>query len=119
MTIRWASAYKAHTNVPEVDGDHLQSIYCSVGPGWHPLLEATFERLLIANWNGELEDIKSKFGGLRLYLAENSTRLNEICLWAENASFSICERCGAPGKPYRPNRGGWVETLCAAHRKYY
>ncbi len=106
----------------------------SVGRGWHGILERLFAAK--PEWIKVIQ-VKEKFGGLRFYLDDGSVRVDCIGLGsftvtaeaeslieddnsrsevfrtlvdeAEAESFSICEDCGAPGKP-RP--GGWIRTLC-------
>ncbi len=76
--------------------------------------------------------VKEKFGGLRFYIrtpsnperlklrAERETFLEftpqagieairNLVREAEQKSYSVCEKCGVPGKVYQD---GWVRTLC-------
>lgn len=57
---------------------------------------------------------KQKFGGLRFYYAGGDDLIRGMIYLAESLSFSICERCGSPGKTVT-NAQGWVETLCQNH----
>lgn len=58
-----------------------------------------------------LFQVKEKFGGLRFYIDSNSTGLvKEFVQSAEDRSWHICEKCGAPGS--ETVSGGWMKTLC-------
>lgn len=91
-----------------------------VGEGWESLCIRTFEKIFEAyarhaddSSRFALVQIKEKFGGLRIYLGGMETGLfedvNDIVENAESESFTICEKCGKPGKP---REGGWIKTLC-------
>jgi hypothetical protein len=56
--------------------------------------------------------IKEKFGGLRFYVHGGSQDLWHRIDAAEQASYHICEKCGAPGVL---RSGGWLKTLCDTH----
>lgn len=88
-----------------------------VGPGWAPILEDLFVKLFELGWGGEVQQIKEKFGDLRLYLGCNlsgrafSDIFDDVVEAAEARSAQFCERCGEPGR----HRGsGWILTLCAS-----
>lgn len=89
----------------------------SVGDGWASLVR---EGLAAVAGRGVLDQVKEKFGGLRLYsssLPETSEAENEA-MWDAleaimNRSTSICEQCGAPGQLVV--RGGWYRTACPPH----
>jgi len=56
-----------------------------------------------------LEQVKEKFGGLRFYYMGGDDHVAGLVDMAEEMSYKICERCGNPGKP---NKVGWIRTLC-------
>jgi len=59
--------------------------------------------------------IKEKFGGLRFYTNGHDDLVNGMIWFAESLSFSICEHCGSfEGKP---NKVGWIKTLCPDCKK--
>lgn len=62
----------------------------------------------------KFDQIKEKFGGLRIYFSGGDDRVRGIVGLAEEMSYKLCEVCGNKG---RPNEGGWISTLCDAHRK--
>lgn len=59
------------------------------------------------------DQIKEKFGGLRIYHSGGDDYIDGAIDMAEEMSFKICELCGNPGKP---NEGGWISTLCDSCR---
>ena len=57
----------------------------------------------------KIVQIKEKFGGLRFYYDGGDHYVHGAVALAEDLSYKICERCGNPGKP---NKAGWIRTLC-------
>ena len=57
----------------------------------------------------KFDQIKEKFGGLRIYFSGGDDYVEGIIDMAEEMSYKICEVCGNSGKP---NKGGWITTLC-------
>ena len=92
------------------------------GPGWNIILDTLCPILEhhVLSLPQELQadiyvvQVKEKFGGLRFYMNQSTPYMDGAISMAENLSYSICEQCGAPG-----TRGGsgYVQTLCAKHRK--
>ena len=96
----------------------------AVGAGWNDLLREMFERMFALGWNGELLQVKEKFGGLRVHLGQNpdGQHINDL-VWDltneyERRSLIICERCGGfpagwrgggagKGGRDRPRSGPW------------
>lgn len=106
---------------------------CEVGNGWYELLSSLCHRITnheeniefrinVRNKNGKENDaadltyvpvtfdqIKEKFGGLRIYFSGGDDYVFGAVGMAEEYSYKICEICGNAGKP---NKGGWISTLC-------
>ncbi len=57
----------------------------------------------------KFDQIKEKFGGLRIYHSGGDDYIDGLIGMAESFSYKICEVCGERGKP---NKGGWIATLC-------
>jgi hypothetical protein len=55
------------------------------------------------------DQIKEKYGGLRIYFTGGDEYIQGVIDMAEEISYKICERCGCPGSP---NKQGWIMTLC-------
>jgi len=62
-----------------------------------------------------IDQIKEKFGTLRIYLSHEPDYLEKMICKAEHESGYICEICGARGSNEAIN--GWYMTLCDEHRK--
>ena len=87
-----------------------------VGEGWHPLIEELIEELYKLGWDGNVVQIKEKFGGLRFYIhGETEAMVDKIDEY-EDKSFEICEKCGEPGIP-KGRR--WIKTLCDKHHEEF
>jgi len=106
---------------------------CEVGNGWYDILSSLcwmikqhedniLERIKIRNKVGtqngkedleyfpvKFDQIKEKFGGLRVYFSGGDEYIEGLVSMAESFSYQICEECGEKGKP---NKGGWISTLC-------
>lgn len=92
----------------------LISFGFEVGNGWFSLIWKLCEDLRKLNFNGYIEQVKEKFGGLRFYVSNATDEQYKIIHKAENKSYKICEKCGKKGKL---TKEGWLITLCRKHRK--
>ena len=57
----------------------------------------------------KFDQVKEKYGGLRLYFSGGDEYVEGLVSMAEAMSYMICEVCGNKGEP---NKGGWISTLC-------
>ena len=57
----------------------------------------------------KFDQIKEKYGGLRVYFSGGDDYIEGLVSMAENFSYHVCEVCGQKGNP---NKGGWITTLC-------
>jgi hypothetical protein len=97
--------------------------YPDCGDGWHDLLRRCCDRIESSLAEGDrfvVEDIKSKYGTLRLYWGGRlsdaaKTQVEEAIELAEARSACTCETCGEPGRLH--DRGGWLETACPQHAR--
>lgn len=90
-----------------------QILQC-VGDGWAVILDDLIKDLEKLGWDGELYQVKEKFGGLRFYIGAGSDEVNSRIAQAEDESFKTCEDCGSPGTT--SSWGGyWIRTLCDQH----
>jgi hypothetical protein len=110
---------------------------CEVGNGWYELLSSVCWRIFQHEKNikdtkriladqpekikAELkyfpvkfDQVKEKYGGLRIYFTGGDDYVDGIISMAEEYSYKVCEVCGNAGKP---NKGGWITTLCESCRK--
>jgi hypothetical protein len=103
------------------------------GDGWYDLLSSVCwrifqhekniaDRIRVRNEAGKensqsdldyipvkFDQIKEKFGGIRIYYTGGDDYVNGVVSLADEMSYKICEVCGNSGKP---NKGGWITTLC-------
>lgn len=87
----------------------MESILGCVGKGWHPLVTELIEDCFKLGWDGQLCQIKEKFGGLRFYVGPASSEVHDRISQAEAEADRTCENCGQPGEA---RGGGWIKTLC-------
>ena len=57
----------------------------------------------------KFDQVKEKYGGLRVYFSGGDDYIEGLVSMAESFSYHVCEVCGQKGKP---NKGGWITTLC-------
>lgn len=57
----------------------------------------------------KFDQIKEKFGGLRIYYSGGDDYISGVIKMADEMSYNICEVCGNKGKP---NKDGWIKPLC-------
>ncbi|WP_429819091.1 hypothetical protein [Ensifer sp. B1-9] len=91
--------------------------------GWLELIEdflRVVDRVLPADASFRLQQVKEKFGGLRIYYGIDSVvpddvwaEVGEANLRAEARSEHICETCGKRGR--MSNRGGYYTVVCEEH----
>ena len=73
--------------------------------GWYDLLDDLFSKIQVyLNKHLELkrsfkvDEVKEKYGTLRVYYSGGDTYIDDLISKAENKSETICEVCGAKGK---------------------
>jgi hypothetical protein len=123
-------------------GDPKETLMCfgfEVDDGWFNLIdtmcsliqhnidhsEKTFERqqTKLYDWETEIVppvpqvvavQVKEKFGGLRFYYDGGDQYIRGVVSMACSLSNKTCEVCGNTGSH---TSGGWIRTLCEAHKK--
>lgn len=91
-------------------GYALEEGLASVGPGWAGLVREIFAAL---PKNTVIDQVKEKYGQLRIYHEPYRPRFQKVIDAAEAKSASICEECGAPGAFDRSFY--WIKVLCPTH----
>ena len=92
----------------------IEQVCYPVGPGWHPLIKQLVKDLIDLGWEGRIEQVKEKFGGLRCSIWHTTLAMEQLIENAECRSLRICEECGAKGRT--DGWGGyWLKTLCSKH----
>lgn len=96
---------------PSEDEASLEDVKSCVGIGWHKLLENLISDLEQLGWDGRIDQVKQKLGGLRFYVSDANIKIGNRISEAMEEADSTCEMCGEPG---RTNSWGhfWIMTLC-------
>ena len=81
-------------------------------PGWRPLVTKLITDLLDTGWDGDVQQVKEKFGGLRFYVGALNDRQWDLIRAAMEESYKICDVCGEPGEQ---RNLPWIRTLCDKH----
>ena len=89
-----------------------ENIMLNAPKGWRHLVSTLVDNLIAAGWNGVVYQVKEKFGGLRFYIGESNKKIDDLISAAEDASYKICDVCGAPGT-LRGDK--WLRTRCDEH----
>lgn len=86
--------------------------------GWNSLVRTLVEALeahaKASNPALRVDQVKSKFGGLRCYLSEHDEVAEALIRDFESRSTQTCETCGSPGKQVGK---GWIMTMCLEHAR--
>jgi len=95
--------------------DHKEFYTHCVGMGWQKILDDLTLKLEALGWNGELQQVKEKFGTLRFYWVNNldgifSEIAEDVVSMAEWHTSHTCEECGDCASKRRGD--GWIVTLC-------
>jgi hypothetical protein len=111
--------------LPEAFGEEFRRFggWMDIGDGWFGLVKQMVEEIkqalesnpIVGEYPFSFQQIKEKFGQLRVYTTANwelRKDIDDIVAKAEEESANICEECGKPGK-LRPI--SWVRCLCEEH----
>ncbi len=89
-----------------------------VPPGWHRIVRGLHSQLMTIDRQGaQVQQIKSKFGGLRVYMSMRVPGVDAAIEDAENACAQTCMVCGYYGK-LRQRLSGWQVVACDDHVEY-
>lgn len=104
-------------NYPELFPDQITGLQC--GSGWFHLIDGLCWAICAHSKMHQLpfpvvEEIKEKYGELRVYVRESSAAQEAMITLVERLSERVCEVCGAPGCVYEDN-SGWLYTRCEQH----
>lgn len=83
--------------------------------GWYNLIYECFfyinKMLMLKKKKIHVDQIKTKFGGLRFYVTPYDKKIEKVISYHEKKSLKCCEFCGKKGKPGTYG-GHWILTLC-------
>ncbi len=99
-----------------------QSFGVSTNPGWYPLVKKLlldFRALPQEDGMVRINQIKEKFGGLRVYVEVSGSdgfkeRVRDMIEQAEKEASRTCEFCSNPGVL---RTSGWMRVTCEKHSK--
>ncbi len=100
----------------------LEEIKSQVGFGWHQILTDLVQDLFKYGWNGELLQVKEKFGTLDFYINDLmvGSELFHLINNASSLSSITCEKCGQPGVRIPGGFSGfWIKTCCETHASWW
>lgn len=98
------------------DRTPFSMFYFECEAGWSDLIDELCTKIEKISPGGvSVAQIKEKFGGLRFYVDGATEKIYKIIDKYEKRSYSICEKCGQPGKLRKDL--GWIRTLCHDHYK--
>lgn len=94
------------------------------GDGWYQLIRELSEKLmpLIEKARNEQDEdacrmravqVKEKYGTMRFYMSSETGEMAKLIDEYTDASASICEQCGEPGRIR--SSGYWMSTRCDEH----
>ena len=103
---------------PTIMGEGSLTCWSDCPAGWESLVRSLSRELdSYCRDKGvklTVDQIKSKFGGLRYYVSGGDSYTEERIREAERKSLTLCEVCGAPAnKPEKPRY--WQVTACLEH----
>src|SRR5262245_15437688 len=91
--------------------------YDDVGDGWGPILHDLHIKLLELDPDYHVDQIKEKFGGLRVYLRNEPDVVLETIRVAERRALKTCEYCGTQENVTTAGTPHWIKTLCDTCRE--
>ena len=84
----------------------------SIPKGWIPLVDKLIADLLAIGWDGDIQQGKEKFGGLRFYVGKVTPEQHALIQKAEALSYDVCDECGLPkNTPTHPGRDCYETTI--------
>ena|ERR1700722_15304582 len=94
-------------------------VYFAIGDGWFSLMyELSTAIMEHVRKNPDslpsITDIKEKYGTLRFYTNGGDDIIDDLISKAEDASYTICEKCGNVGELM--TSGHWLSVRCPEHK---
>jgi len=129
----WDTLYEKYpelfANRTKTPMESCMSFGVEVGKGWYDILSdlcfiiaqhernvegsnkylISYDKEPVEYYPVKFDQIKEKFGGLRVYFTGGDDYVEGLVSMAEAWSYKTCEVCGEKGSP---NKTGWITTLC-------
>lgn len=90
-----------------------EQLFVQIPETWIPIVDKLVDDMFEAGWNGHVDQVKEKFGGLRFYIPMGNDKIFELIDEAEEKSQNICIVCGDPATT---STKGWVTHVCDEHK---
>lgn len=81
------------------------------GDGWRNLIDTALDQIRATDNKIRIEQVKEKFGGLRIYYGPHNERADQIVELTREIAAQTCENCGSGDARTQPINGWWL-TLC-------
>lgn len=88
----------------------IEDVKRDVGEGWGKIVENLIVDLYKLGWDGNIIQVKQKFGMLCFYISNGSLDIGNRVGEAVEQSRKTCEFCGNEGKS--DTWRSWILTLC-------
>lgn len=87
-----------------------------IGLGWAEIVDEALTRIENVEPQFEIHQVKSKFGGLRIYTdCDTDPRVRKVIADAESLAAHTCELCGSTNGVKQVTHNMWITTLCENH----
>lgn len=91
----------------------------TIMPGWWPVIRDALENIAKVSPGSSVDQIKEKFGGLRLYITpgeDNAWMADHYVDQAQAACWRLCCHCGTD-QGVSTKGPGWISTECDSCRQ--
>lgn len=92
---------------------NTEEVLSIVPQGWKTIVRQLITELFDMGWDGDLFQVKEKFGSLRFYIGDGTDAMHNLITKYEHISCRTCEVCGSPGT--KLTKHGWLKVLCTEH----
>lgn len=106
---------KMFERYPVMFSEYVQRVGFSCGDGWNLVLERLFNAMSTDTPPITINQVKEKFGGLRVYYSGGSTLSTKALRFAEETAAGLCEVCGKSG--FIRDDLSWLRVLCNKHHE--
>lgn len=110
-TKKWITEEDYKDKYPRNFDENLISFDCGIG--WKSLVDKIFD--LIKDKDIKVDQLKEKFGLLRIYFSPHDYDIQKEIYTIEEESKNICEFCGS--RDNVTTEGSWLKTLCKICRE--
>lgn len=131
---KWEDLYQKYPemfcNVGKSPRESCMAFGVECGIGWYSIISSVcaeidqhekniqnkmkYEKTTIEYNPVSFDQIKEKFGGLRIYYSGGDDYVRGVVGMAETLSYLTCEVCGNKGQA---TKGGWIRVVCEEHNE--